>query len=258
MTTIYQIYPRSFQDSNGDGVGDLRGIIDRLPYLAKLDVDVVWISPFFQSPQKDFGYDVSDYRTVDPLFGSNADLAQLISEAAQHNIGIMVDLVLAHSSNQHPWFLESRASRNNPKADWYVWADPLPDGNVPNNWQSVFGGSAWRWEPRRQQYYLTHFLGEQPAFNAYNPEVKQELLNIVEYWLQQGVKGFRFDAIHFAHYDQELRNNPAAPRGSTSGALSDSPFGMQDHVYDLGQPATVDFIRDIRKVADRYPAYLLN
>jgi alpha-glucosidase len=257
MTTIYQIYPRSFQDSNGDGVGDLRGIVDRLPYLAKLGVDMVWISPFFLSPQKDFGYDVSDYRTVDPLFGSNADLAQLIADAAQHNLGIMVDLVLAHSSNQHPWFLESRASRDNPKADWYVWADPLPDGNVPNNWQSVFGGSAWRWEPRRQQYYLTHFLGEQPALNLYAPAMREELLAVVEYWLQQGVKGFRFDAIHFAHYDPQLRNNPPAPRGSTSGALSDSPFGMQDHVYDLGQPATIDFIRDIRKVAERYPGALL-
>lgn len=257
MTTIYQIYPRSFQDSNGDGVGDLRGIVDRLPYLAKLGVDLLWISPFFRSPQKDNGYDVSDYRTVDPLFGNQEDLKELIAQAAAHDMGVMVDLVFAHSSSEHAWFLESRSSRTNPKADWYVWVDPLPDGNVPNNWQSIFGGSAWRWEPRRRQYYLTHFLGEQPALNVYNPAVRQELLQIVEYWLQQGVKGFRFDAIHFAHYDQQLRNNPPATAEAVGGIASDSPFGMQDHLYDLAQPATIDFIKEIRQISNRYPGATL-
>ena len=166
---IYQIYPRSYQDSNGDGIGDLKGIIRRLPYIAALGVDAIWISPFFKSPMKDFGYDVSDYCDVDPMFGTLADFDALIAEAHRLGLKVMIDQVLSHTADQHPWFKESRSSRDNPKADWYVWADAKPDGTPPNNWLSIFGGSAWQWDTRRQQYYLHNFLAEQPDLNFHNP-----------------------------------------------------------------------------------------
>lgn len=258
MTVIYQIYPRSFQDSNGDGIGDLPGIIQRLPYLASLGVDLLWLSPFFQSPQKDFGYDVSDYRTVEPLFGNNDDLKRLIETASHHNLGIMVDLVFAHTSSEHPWFQASRSGKTNEFANWYVWRDARPDGTPPNNWQSIFGGPAWRWDQRRRQYYLTHFLAEQPALNLYHAPVEQELLDIVDFWLRQGVKGFRFDAIYFAHFDQELRDNPPV-QGEAAGAsaIASTPFSMQQHIHDMAQPATLDFIRKLRQVAARYEGITL-
>lgn len=253
---IYQIYPRSYQDTNGDGIGDLPGITRRLPHIASLgSIDYVWISPFFKSPMKDFGYDVADYRTVDPIFGSNEDFDHLLEEASRLGLKIMVDLVLAHTSNEHAWFQESRSDRTNPKADWYVWVDPKPDGTPPNNWLSVFGGPAWQWDSRRQQYYLKHFLSEQPALNWYNPEVEQEMLDTVQYWLDKGVRGFRLDAVMFAHHDPLLRDNP--PR---VGALEDrhpDSFGYQEHKYNLGQDASLDAMRKIRKVVDKCPDAIL-
>lgn len=257
--TIYQIYPRSFQDSNGDGVGDLRGIIQRIPYLASLDLDYIWISPFLKSPMKDFGYDVSDYNQVDPVFGTNEDLEELIATADKHNLKIMMDMVVAHTSNEHPWFQESRQSCTNPKADWFVWADAKADGSPPNNWLSVFGGSAWIWESRREQYYLTHFLKEQPALNFFNQDAENAMLDAFRYWLDRGIKGFRLDAIHFSHYDQKLRSNPPVYRGNDPDLMvaKKNPFNKQKHLYDRCRPETIDLIKKVRKLCDEYQDILL-
>jgi alpha-glucosidase len=202
---IYQIYPRSYQDSNGDGIGDLAGIVQRIPYIATLGVDAIWISPFFTSPMKDFGYDVSDYCDVDPMFGTLADFDAIISTAHRHGIRVMIDLVLSHTSDQHPWFKESRVDRTNPKSDWYVWSDPKPDGTPPNNWLSIFGGSAWQWDGRREQYYMHNFLTSQPDLNLHNIEVQNALLDAATFWLDRDVDGFRLDTINFYFHDQELR-----------------------------------------------------
>ncbi|HET9231204.1 MAG TPA: alpha-amylase family glycosyl hydrolase, partial [Vitreimonas sp.] len=183
---VYQIYPRSFCDSNGDGVGDLKGVIDKLDHVASLGVDAIWLSPFFRSPMKDYGYDVSDYRDVDPLFGSLADADALIKRAHELGLKVIIDQVWSHSSDQHPWFAESRASRDNPKADWYVWADAKPDGSPPNNWQAMFGGPSWTWDARRRQYYLHNFLPEQPDLNVRNPAVQDALLDTARFWLERG------------------------------------------------------------------------
>ena len=206
---LYQVYPRSFQDSDGDGVGDLAGITARLDYLAGLGIDALWISPFFTSPMKDFGYDVADFRGVDPVFGSLADFDRLVRGAHRRGLKVLLDQVLSHSSDRHPWFLESRADRTNPRADWYVWADPRPDGGPPCNWLSVFGGSAWAWEPRRRQYYLHNFLAAQPDLNFHHPSVQDQLLEEVRFWLERGVDGFRFDACNFHFNDRRLRDNPS-------------------------------------------------
>ena len=176
---IYQIYPRSYQDTSGDGTGDLAGIAQRIPHIASLGVDAIWISPFFTSPMKDFGYDVSDYRSVDPMFGTLHEFDQLVAAAHSHGIRVMIDLVISHTSDQHPWFVESRASKDNARADWYVWADPKPDGTVPTNWLSVFGGSSWAWDPTRRQYYLHNFLASQPDLNFHEPQVQAALLDVV-------------------------------------------------------------------------------
>ena len=202
---IYQIYPRSFMDSNGDGTGDLPGIIRNLDYVRDLGVDAVWISPFFKSPMKDYGYDVSDYRQVDPMFGSLDDFDRLVEEAHRRGLRVLIDQVLSHTSDQHTWFTESRQSRDNPKSDWYVWADAREDGCPPNNWLSVFGGVSWEWDPRRGQYYLHNFLVSQPDLNLHNPEVRQANLENLEFWLKRGVDGFRLDAINFCTHDRELR-----------------------------------------------------
>ncbi|HET6784372.1 MAG TPA: alpha-amylase family glycosyl hydrolase, partial [Pseudoxanthomonas sp.] len=188
---IYQIYPRSFMDSDGNGVGDLPGIVDKLDYIASLGVDAIWISPFFKSPMADFGYDIADYRDVDPLFGSLGDFDRLLAKAHGLGIKVMIDQVLSHCSVEHEWFKESRENRDNPRADWYVWADAKPDGSPPNNWMSLFGGVAWRWEPRRGQYYLHNFLSSQPDLNFHNPAVQQATLDNVEFWLKKGVDGLR-------------------------------------------------------------------
>ena len=192
--TIYQIYPRSFLDADGDGVGDLRGIDAKLDYVASLGVDAIWISPFFRSPMADFGYDIADYRAVDPLFGTLDDFDHLLARAHALGLKVMIDQVLSHSSSEHPWFLESRTDRTNPKADWYVWADAKPDGSPPNNWLSLFGGCAWQWEPRRGQYYLHNVLVQQPDLNFHNTEVQQAALDNLRFWLDRGVDGLRLDA----------------------------------------------------------------
>lgn len=252
---IYQIYPRSFQDTNGDGIGDIRGIISRLDYIKSLGVDAVWVSPFFKSPMKDFGYDISDYRDIDPIFGNIDDFDELIAEAHQRNIKIIIDQVLSHTSDQHPWFLASRESRTNDYSDWYVWADPKEDGTPPNNWLSIFGGPAWQWEPRREQYYLHNFLTEQPDLNFHNPEVRQAVLDNVEFWLKKGVDGFRLDAINFCFHDAQLRDNPAKPKHKRQGRgfSEDNPYAFQYHYYNNTQPENLEFMREIRTLLNQYP-----
>ncbi|MFL6735625.1 MAG: alpha-amylase family glycosyl hydrolase [Sphingomonas sp.] len=245
---IYQIYPRSFADSDGNGIGDLPGITARLDYVASLGVDGIWLSPFFTSPMRDFGYDVADYRDVDPVFGSLSDFDALLERAHALNLKVIIDQVYSHSSDRHPWFEESRASRDNPKADWYVWADALADGSPPNNWQSVFGGPAWQWDARRGQYYLHNFLVEQPDLNVHNPFVQNALFDIARFWLDRGVDGFRIDAINFAMHDPELRDNPPAPaRGKRT-----RPFDFQQHLYNQSHPDIVKFLERLRHVIDSY------
>lgn len=253
---IYQIYPRSFQDSNGDGIGDLAGIVSRLPYIASLGVDAIWISPFFTSPMKDFGYDVSDYCDVDPMFGTLSDFDLVVDTAHHLGIRIMIDLVLSHTSDVHPWFKESRVSRDNPKSEWYVWADPKQDGNPPNNWLSIFGGSAWQWDGQRLQYYLHNFLTGQPDLNFREPQVQQALLDVARFWLERGVDGFRLDTINFYVHDEQLRDNPPLPqelRNSTIAPLV-NPYNHQEHVYDRNRPENLDFLRKLRTVMEPYGA----
>ena len=251
---IYQVYPRSYLDTNGDGVGDLAGITDRLDYIAKLGVDIVWISPFFKSPMKDFGYDVSDYCDVDPLFGNLADFDKLIAKAHSLGVKIMIDQVMSHCAEEHPWFKESRSSRDNPKADWFVWADPLPDGNPPNNWLSVFGGSSWQWDSRRKQYYMHNFLVSQPDLNFHNPEVQQALLDSLRFWLERGVDGVRMDACNFHFHDRQLRSNPPALVRDTATVTDVNPYGMQAHIHDKSQPENVAFLQRLRVLLDEFGA----
>ncbi|WP_406664688.1 alpha-glucosidase family protein [Gallaecimonas sp. GXIMD1310] len=252
---IYQIYPRSFQDTNGDGVGDLPGIINKLDYIASLGVDAIWISPFFKSPMADFGYDIADYRDVDPLFGTLDDFDKLLAGAHARGIKVMIDQVLSHTSVDHDWFKESRESRDNPKADWYVWADAKDDGSPPNNWMSLFGGVAWQWEPRRGQYYLHNFLTSQPDLNFHNPEVQQAALDNVQFWLDRGVDGFRLDAINFCFHDQQLRDNPAKPKEKRVGRgfSPDNPYAFQYHWYNNTQPENLPFLERLRALTDQYP-----
>lgn len=251
---IYQIYPRSFADKNGDGIGDLAGINQRLPYIKSLGVDAIWVSPFFKSPMKDFGYDVSDYRDIDPMFGTLADFDTLLEQAHELGIRVMIDLVLSHTSDQHPWFAESRRNRDNPKSDWYVWADPQPDGTPPNNWLSIFGGSAWQWDSRREQYFLHNFLASQPDLNFHNMEVQDALLDVVRFWLDRGVDGFRLDTINFYFHDKELRSNPplSVDQRNASIAPSVNPYNHQDHVYSKSRPENIAFLERLRAVCDEY------
>jgi len=253
---IYQVYPRSFQDSNGDGIGDLLGIVQRLPHIASLGVDAVWISPFFTSPMKDFGYDVSDYYDVDPMFGSLADFDAVIAAAHQHGLRVFMDLVLSHTSDEHPWFKESRSSTDNPRANWYVWADAKPDGTPPNNWLSIFGGSAWQWDTTRCQYYLHNFLAEQPDLNFHEPEVQEELLRVARFWLDRGVDGFRLDTVNFYVHDKELRDNPPLPveERNPITAPAVNPYTWQNHLYDKTQPENLDFLRRLRALMKTYNA----
>lgn len=248
---IYQIYPRSFCDSNGDGIGDLPGITARLDHVARLGVDAVWISPFFTSPMKDFGYDVADYCDVDPIFGTLADFDALIARAHELGIKVTIDQVFAHTSDQHAWFVESRKDRTNPKADWYVWADPKPDGSPPSNWQSVFGGPAWTWDARRRQYYLHNFLSSQPQINAHNAEVQDALLAAMRFWLERGVDGFRLDALNFLMHDLDMRDNPPAPN---DGRRKTRPFDFQLKLYNQSHPDILNFIKRVRAVCNEYGA----
>jgi alpha-glucosidase len=253
---IYQIYPRSYQDSNGDGVGDLAGIVQRLPYIASLGVDAIWISPFFTSPMKDFGYDVSDYCDVDPMFGTLADFDAVVARAHQLGVKVMIDLVLSHTSDKHPWFAESRSSRSNPRANWFVWSDAKPDGTPPNNWLSIFGGSAWQWDSRREQYYLHNFLVSQPDLNFHEPQVQEALLDVARFWLDRGVDGFRLDTINFYFADKELRDNPplAPELRNANIAPSVNPYNHQEHVHSKNQPENIEFLRKFRAVMEPYGA----
>ncbi|WP_299080293.1 alpha-amylase family glycosyl hydrolase [uncultured Ruegeria sp.] len=251
---IYQIYPRSFQDSNGDGIGDLKGITERLGYIASLGVDAIWISPFFKSPMKDFGYDVSDYRDVDPMFGTLDDFRDLLDKAHAQGLKVMTDLVLSHTSDQHPWFSESRSSRENPKSDWFVWADPKPDGTPPNNWLSIFGGSAWQWDSRRLQYYLHNFLASQPDLNFHCTDVQDALLDVARFWLDMGVDGFRLDTINFYFHDKSLRDNPALPLDQRNASIAPAvnPYNHQDHLFSKSQPENIAFLERLRALTDEY------
>ena len=252
---IYQVYPRSFFDSNGDGIGDLPGIIDKLDYIASLEMDAVWISPFFQSPMKDFGYDISDYRAIEPMFGTMDDFKRLLKEAHRRDLKILIDQVWNHTSDEHPWFIESRRSRDNAKADWYVWEDAKADGSPPNNWRATFGGSAWEWDETRQQYYLHSFLTAQPDLNWYNPEVKDAILDVARFWLDMGVDGFRLDVVNFFLHDRQLRDNPMRPpeMKRPAGASSNDPFFALWNLYNFNQPEIVELLKPIRKLMEAYP-----
>lgn len=245
---IYQIYPRSFCDTNGDGVGDLAGITAKLDYVASLGVDGIWLSPFFVSPMKDFGYDVADYCDVDPLFGSLADFDRLLARAHDLGLKVIIDQVYSHSSDLHPWFAESRQDRTNAKADWYVWADAKPDGMPPNNWLAVFGGIAWEWESRRRQYYFHNFLKEQPDLNFHNAAVQDAVLGCADFWLRRGVDGFRIDVANFFCHDRSLRNNPASGHPAP-----DKAYWLQRPLYTRTRPETLAFVTRFRELLDRYP-----
>lgn len=241
---IYQIYPRSFQDSNGDGIGDLPGIVSRLDYLRDLDVDAIWLSPINRSPMKDFGYDVSDYYDIDPNFGTLADFEELVSQAHRRGIRVIMDMVMNHSSDEHPWFIESRSSRDNPRRDWYIWRDGMPVHKPPNNWQSVFGGSAWDFDAKTGQYYLHLFLPGQPDLNWRNPEVKQAMFNVCRYWLERGVDGFRLDVAHF------LDKHPGLPDNPFKWGLR--AYDRQDHAYHKNRPGTHAIWKAFRTLLDQY------
>jgi alpha-glucosidase len=253
--TIYQIYPRSFQDDNADGLGDLPGIIRRLDHVVSLGVDAIWLSPVFPSPMLDMGYDVSDYCGIDPIFGTLEDFDQLVEKAHDLGIRVIIDQVLSHTSDRHPWFLESRASRDNARADWYVWADPRPDGSPPNNWLSVFGGGGWQWEARRRQYYLHNFLVEQPDLNFHNPDVQDAVLEVMRFWLDRGVDGFRLDTVNFYTHDRDLRPNP--PARSSWNLPPVNPFDMQIHSFSRSRPENLRFVERMRALTDSYTARMM-
>ena len=208
---VYQIYPRSYQDSNGDGIGDLPGITRRLDHIARLGVNAIWISPMYPSPMADFGYDVSDYCGINPMFGTMADFDHLLSEAHVRGLKVILDLVPSHTSHLHPWFLESQSNRDNPKRDWYIWRDPKPDGSPPNNWLSVFGGPAWTFDEKTGQSYMHSFLREQPELNWRNPQVRSTIYNAMRFWLDKGIDGFRVDVITRMIKDDKFRDEPRNP-----------------------------------------------
>ena len=251
-SVTYQIYPRSFMDSNGDGVGDLPGIINKLDHVASLGVDAIWLSPIFTSPMADMGYDVSDYKAIDPIFGTLKDFDALIKKAHQLNLKVIIDQVISHSSDQHPYFIESRKSRNNKKADWYVWADPKSDGTPPTNWLATFGGSCWEWDTRRRQYYLHNFLKEQPDWNFHNDAVQKYHLDCMKFWLERGVDGFRLDTVNYYFHDKNLRDNPPNPDPRAKNAVR--PFEMQHMIYSKNQPENIKFLERMRSLLDKYDA----
>ena len=247
-SVIYQIYPRSFQDSNGDGIGDLRGIIRRLDYFKWMGIGSIWISPIYPSPMKDFGYDISDYKDIDPIFGSMEDFHALLEEIHQREMKLIIDLVPNHTSDQHPWFLESRASRDNAKRNWYIWRDAREDGGVPNNWLSSFGGSAWEWDETTGQYYYHAFDKTQPDLNWRNPEVQEAIFEVMRYWLDMGVDGFRVDVMWHLIKDGHFRDNPPNP----DYAPHMSTFHQHLPVYSTDQPEVHDIVRKMREVLDTY------
>jgi alpha-glucosidase len=248
---VYQVYPRSFQDSNADGIGDLRGVIHRLDHLACLGIDAVWLSPFYPSPMADFGYDVADYVDVDPMFGTLADFDELVTEAHELGLKVIVDLVPNHSSDRHPWFIESRSSRDSPKRGWYVWRDGRPDGSPPNNWLASFGGPSWTFDELTGQWYLHSFLPQQPDLNWRNPEVRAAMFDVVRFWLRRGVDGFRVDVAHAIGKDPELRDNPPNP-GGTVFHKDIGEFETQLHVHDRNHPFAREVYREFRELLDTW------
>lgn len=252
---FYEVYVRSFRDSTGNGIGDLRGVIGKLDYLADLGVDGIWLSPFYQSPQKDFGYDITDFRNVDPCHGSLDDFARLLEEAHARGLKVLIDFVPGHTSDEHPWFLQSRQDRNNPRADWYVWADAARDGGPPSNWLSSFGGPAWTWEPRRSQYYYHPFLTCQPALNLQNPETLEAVVEDMKFWLDMGVDGFRVDAVQCLACDPSFRSNPPAPPEGSHvwiGGGPNNPFGRQVHLFDRDVPESIAVMERLRAAVASY------
>jgi alpha-glucosidase len=241
---IYQIYPRSYADSNNDGIGDLAGITAKLDYLAALGIDAIWLSPIYPSPDVDFGYDVADYTAIDPKFGSMKDFDKLVKEARKRDIHIILDLVLNHTSDQHPWFQEALSAKDNPYHDWYIWKDPLPEGTPPNNWTSVFGGSAWEYVPELDQYYYHMFYKEQPDVNWRNPAVRQAMLDVFRFWLKKGVSGFRLDVFNCYFKDEAFRDNPR-----TFGLRA---FDRQQHIHDISQPEMFPLLNEIRGILDQF------
>jgi alpha-glucosidase len=244
---IYQIYPRSYQDTNGDGIGDLPGILQRLDYVRSLNVDAIWLSPIYPSPMHDFGYDVADYTGIHPMFGTMEDFDRLLGEVHRRGMKLILDLVPNHSSDEHRWFVESRSSRDNPKRDWYIWADPAPGGGPPNNWQSFFGGPAWTYDAATEQYYLHQFVSQQPELNYRNPEVLEAMLGVMRFWLDKGVDGFRVDVIWLMMKDPDLRDNPPDPdwRG---GREHDRYL----HIHTANLPEVHDLVCAMRGVLDEY------
>ena len=250
---VYQIYPRSFMDASGDGTGDLKGIVSRLTYLEWLGVDAAWLSPIFPSPMIDFGYDVADYTDVDPIFGTLEDFDELVAEAHRRGMKVILDYVPNHTSTEHPWFIEARSSRDNPKRDWYVWADPKPDGSRPNNWESHFGGPAWTFDEATGQYYLNSFDPEQADLNWRNPEVREAMYDALRFWFDRGVDGFRIDVLWLLIKDEELRDNPPDPEWRAG----DRPSRRQLRVYSEDRPETHEVVREMRAVADEYEERVL-
>lgn len=249
---VYQIYPRSFCDSNGDGIGDLKGIESKLDYVASLGVDAIWLSPVHPSPNRDFGYDVADFNGVEPTLGLMADFDRLIAEAHKRGLKVILDEVLAHTSDQHAWFLESLTSRDNPKADWYVWADPREDGTAPNNWLSVFGGPAWSYHPVRRQYYFHKFLKSQPKLNLRNPGALTAALDVLKFWLDRGVDGFRLDVANSYFHDDQLRDNPAVPMAERTNHHWAHAPNLQRRTRDSNLPENREVLDKIRAVVDGY------
>ena len=249
-SVMYQVYPRSFQDDSGDGIGDLPGITRRLKHIADLGVDAVWLSPIFTSPMLDMGYDVANYTDIDPSFGTLADFDALVATAHGLGLKVVIDQVLNHSSDKHPFFVESRSNRDNPKADWYIWQDPRPDGTPPNNWLSVFGGPAWTWDARRKQYYMHSFLPQQPELNFRNPAVMDYMESVLRFWLDRGVDGFRFDTVNYFFKDAMLRNDAADYRVKTYA--EGNPYNMQYHLFSKNQPENLGWLERIRRVLDQY------
>ena len=242
---FYQIYPRSFMDANGDGVGDLEGIRQKLDYLVDLGIDAIWISPIFPSPMIDFGYDVSDYCGIHPLFGSMEEFDRLLSDAHQRGLKVVLDWVPNHTSDQHLWFMEARQNRDNPRRDWYIWKDARPDGSPPNNWESIFTGSAWQWDQATGQYYLHLFMEQQPDLNWRNPDVRQAMYATLRFWLDKGVDGFRMDVIPLLMKHPDFPNNPY--RVDANGR------SYQKHTFDLDQPEIHERLHEIRQIFDGYP-----
>jgi alpha-glucosidase len=249
---IYQVYPRSFMDSNGDGIGDLQGIIAKLDYLTWLGVDAIWISPIYPSPMIDFGYDITNYTDIDPIFGDLATFDSLLEQAHQHGLRVIMDYVPNHTSDQHPWFQESRSSRANPKRDWYVWADPKPDGSPPNNWQGSWGGSAWEWDATTNQYYLHSYHKTMPDLNWRNPAVKEAMFDVVRFWLDRGVDGLRIDSAQRIMKDPELRDNPPNPSPLVTPYKSLGEYDLQLHIHDKGHPDIHTVYRELRQLLDTY------